>query len=106
SKKKGMWMGGNVPLGYDVRDRKLIINPSEAERVRLIFRRYAALGGVRRLKEALDRENVGSKLRLKSDGKTSGGGRFSRGALYALLKNPIYIGEIPHKGVSHPGQHH
>jgi DNA invertase Pin-like site-specific DNA recombinase len=105
SKKKGMWMGGNVPLGYDVRDRKLIINPNEAERVRLIFRRHAELGSVRRLKEALDHENIASKLRLKSDGKTSGGGRFSRGALYALLKNPIYIGEIPHKGVSHPGQH-
>jgi len=60
SKKKGMWMGGNVPLGYDVRDRKLIINPNEAERVRLIFRRYAELGIVRRLKQVLDRENVGS----------------------------------------------
>ncbi|HLO79246.1 MAG TPA: recombinase family protein [Magnetospirillum sp.] len=95
SKKKGMWMGGNVPLGYDVRDRKLEVNAGEAERVRHIFRRYLDLGCVRRLRENLQHAGHRSKS----------GGSFSRGALYALLSNPLYIGEIRHKDVRHPGLH-
>src|SRR5713226_6938810 len=63
SKKKGMWMGGNVPLGYDVRDRKLLINPGEAGTVQRIFQRYVALGSVRRIKEELDRDGIKSKPR-------------------------------------------
>jgi site-specific DNA recombinase len=105
SKKKGMWMGGNVPLGYDVRDRKLLINPGEAETVRRIFQRYVALGSVRRLKEELDREGIKSKPRAGKTGQPCGGRPFSRGALYQLLSNPLYVGEIRHKGVCHPGQH-
>ncbi|MGH9207623.1 MAG: recombinase family protein, partial [Acidimicrobiales bacterium] len=105
SKKKGMWMGGHVPLGYDVKDRKLVVNPIEAKIVRHIFGRYTVLGAVRLLKEELDRDNICSKPRTAKSGKRSGGRRFSRGALYQLLTNPTYIGEIRHKKASHPGQH-
>ncbi len=105
SKRKGMWMGGTVPLGYEVKDRKLEINPSEAETVRLIYRRYQELGWVRLLKEELDRQGIRSKVRISSKGVSSGGVPFTRGALYALLGNPLYIGEIAHKGARFPGQH-
>ena len=105
SKQKGMWMGGLVPLGYDVIDRRLVINKSEAETVREIFRRYLELGCVRLLKEDLDRRGVLSKRRTSKSGVESGGHSFSRGALYALLSNPIYVGEIRHKNLCHPGQH-
>jgi site-specific DNA recombinase len=105
SKRKGMWVGGLVPLGYEVRDRRLVIRPSEAETVRKIFLRYCGLGNVRLLKSELDRAGVRSKIRVANNGKQSGGDLFSRGALYALLKNPIYIGEVRHKGTRHPGQH-
>jgi site-specific DNA recombinase len=73
--------------------------------VRHIFSRYCELGSVRLLKEELDRNGVRSKLRVSKDGVESGGQVFSRGALYTLLRNPIYVGEIRHKGVCHPGQH-
>ncbi|MGA7869638.1 MAG: recombinase family protein [Candidatus Binatus sp.] len=106
SKRKGMWMGGCVPLGYDVRDRRIVIDEREAETVRYIFRRYQELGCVRLLKEELDRRGVVSKRRTSKTGIESGGHSFSRGALYALLSNPIYIGEIRHKNLRHPGQHH
>ena len=82
SKAKGMWMGGNVPLGYDVKDRKLIVNEAEAATVRLIFRHYAELGSVAVLKAELDRLGVVSKRREGAGGALSGGKRFSRGALY------------------------
>ena len=94
SKAKGMWMGGNVPHGYDVRDRKLIVNDAEAETVRLIFRRYAELGSVRTLTEELAGLGIVSKRRQGAGGVLAGGNRFSRGALYTLLQNPIYRGEI------------
>src|SRR5271166_5944525 len=103
SKRKGMWMGGLVPLGYEVRDRQLVINPSEAETVRQIFQRYCELGSVRLLKEELDRNGIRSKLRIARNGVQSGGQSFSRGALYTLLRNPIYIGEVRHKGTRYPG---
>ena len=105
SKRKGMWMGGLVPLGYDVRDRQLVINASEAETVRQISQRYCELGNVRLLKEEIDRIGVRSKLRIARNGGKSGGHSFSRGALYTLLGNPIYVGEVRHKGTRHPGQH-
>ncbi len=105
SKAKGMWMGGNVPLGYDVRERKLIVNDSEAETVRMIFHRYAELGSVRLLGHELDRLAVVSKRREGAGGVLAGGNRFSRGALYTLLQNPIYRGEIGHQGKVYPGQH-
>ena len=105
SKRKGMWMGGVVPLGYDVCDRRIVIDEREAETVRNIFRRYLELGCVRLLKEDLDRRGVVSKRRTSKNGIESGGHSFSRGALYALLSNPIYVGEIRHKNLRHPGQH-
>src|SRR6202158_6422970 len=105
SKRKGMWMGGFVPLGYDVCDRRIVIDEREAETVRYVFRRYQELGCVRLLKEDLDRRGVVSKRRTSKTGIDSGGHSFSRGALYALLSNPIYAGEIRHKKLRHPGQH-
>jgi site-specific DNA recombinase len=105
SKKKGMWMGGPLPLGYDVKDRKLLINETEAKTVRQIFRLYVELGTVRRLKEELDRLDIVTKYRVQKNGKQTGRKPFSRGNLYQLLSNPIYMGRIPHKGETYPGEH-
>src|SRR5689334_15518560 len=105
SKKKGMWMGGNPPLGYDARDRKLLVNEAEAETVRHIFRRYLELGSVRLLKEELEAQGILSKARLSALGRTWGGNRFARGALYLMLQNRIYLGEVVHKKQHYPGEH-
>jgi site-specific DNA recombinase len=105
SKRKGMWVGGLVPLGYEVRDGRLVIVPSEAKTVRQIFQRYSELGSVRLLKDELDRRGIRSKVRVAKNGKKSGGESFSRGALYTLLGNPIYIGKVRHKETRHPGLH-
>jgi DNA invertase Pin-like site-specific DNA recombinase len=105
SKKKGMWMGGLPSLGYDVKDRKLVINEAEAATVRHIFHRYLELGAVRTLQADLDAAGIISKRRTASDGSQYGAQRFSRGALYLMLKNRIYRGEIVHKGKSFPGEH-
>ena len=105
SKQKGMWMGGTVPLGYDVRDHRLVVNAKEAETVRLIFRLYIELKSVRKVRDELDRRSIVSKQRVSKAGVRSGGVRFGRGALYQMLANPIYVGEIRHKRLSHPGQH-
>ena len=105
SRRKGIWTGGVVPLGYDLRERRLVINPAEAEVVREIFRRYLELGYVRLLKEELDRRGVVSKSHSSTDGVRQKGYSFSRGALYVVLSNPLYIGEVRHCGVRHPGQH-
>jgi DNA invertase Pin-like site-specific DNA recombinase len=105
SKKKGMWMGGFCSLGYDIRDRRLVVNQEESKLVRHIYKRYLELGSVRLLKHDLDRRGIVSKIRISKSGARSGGSSFSRGALYALLANPIYMGEIRHKKVRHPGQH-
>ncbi len=105
SKAKGMWMGGNVPLGYDIKDRKLIVNGAEAVTVRMIFKRYAELASVRMLGQELDRRGIVSKRREGAGGVLAGGNRFSRGALYTLLQNPIYRGEISHQGKVYPGRH-
>ena len=98
-------MGGQPSLGYDVKDRKLIVNEAEATTVRMIFRRYLELGSVRALKAALDEEGVASKLRTTADGGAYGGKSFSRGALYLMLQNRIYRGEIVHKGTAYSGEH-
>ncbi|HEY0915021.1 MAG TPA: recombinase family protein [Solimonas sp.] len=100
SKKKGMWMGGSPPLGYMVQDRKLVIVPSEAETVRMLFQRYLTTSGSDELLAELRREGVTTKARV---GKPSF--RFRRGALYWLLSNPLYVGEIRHKGERYPGLH-
>src|ERR1700730_1667637 len=94
SKKKGMWMGGNVPLGYDVKDRKLIANEPEAATIRVMFRRYAELGSVSLLRAELDRLGIVSKRREGAGGRLAGGQHFSRGALYLMLQNRLYRGEI------------
>jgi len=105
SKKKGMWMGGVAPLGYDCVERRLILNQVEASTVRKIFRQYLRLGCVKKLKDFLDHKQIHSKIRTSSAGRTCGGAAYSRGALYHLLNNRIYIGEIVHRGQSYQGQH-
>src|SRR5262249_57405461 len=105
SKKKGMWMGGLPPLGYDTSDRTLVVNETEAQTVRHIYRRYAELGSVRLLKRELDAEGIVSKRRQSPDGGRWGGKPLARGALYLMLQNRIYLGEIVHKDRSYPGEH-
>jgi site-specific DNA recombinase len=105
SKKKGMWMGGTVPLGYDVRDRQLLINETEAETVRYVYRRYIELGTVQSLIKALAAEGMKTKSQVSSNGKTRGGIPFSRGQLYHLLQNRLYIGKIVHGDAVYEGQH-
>jgi DNA invertase Pin-like site-specific DNA recombinase/AraC-like DNA-binding protein len=105
SKKKGIWMGGLPPLGYDVDDRKLVVNETEAETVRHIYRRYAALGSVLALTGELDDAGIVSKLRVDKFGRRTGGKPLARGALYLMLQNRIYRGEIVHKRASYPGEH-
>jgi len=105
SKKKGMWMGGLPSLGYDVDDRKLVVNAAEAETVRHIYRRYAELGSVRALKDELDQDGIVSKLRVDRYGRQTGGKPLARGALYLMLQNRIYRGKIVHKDKCYPGEH-
>jgi site-specific DNA recombinase len=100
SKKKGLWMGGPVPLGYEVRDKRLIINPQEAATVRALFNLYRERGTVRRLKEAVERRGLTTKRRGDASGKP-----FTRGHLYQILGNALYVGEVVHRGVTYPGQH-
>ena len=105
SKKKGMWMGGLPSLGYDVQNRKLVINEAEAGTVIHIFRRYVELRSVRVLREELDAAGIRSKRRVLADGTSLGGQKLSRGGLYLMLQNRIYRGEITHKGSAYPGEH-
>ena len=105
SKRRGLWMGGVVPLGYDVRDRRLIINQAEAKTVRSLFRLYCKLGTVNLLKEEADRLRLRTKVRKPNNGERSGGEAFTRGHLYKLLQNPIYVGDIAHKGARYKGEH-
>ncbi|HZK91615.1 MAG TPA: recombinase family protein [Stellaceae bacterium] len=105
SKRKGMWMGGVPPLGYTVRDRRLIIVEHAAETVRHIFRRYAAIGSVRLLSEELEAKGITSKSWTSASGRSWGGKPIARGALYLMLQNPIYRGEIVHKDETYPGEH-
>jgi site-specific DNA recombinase len=105
SKKKGMWMGGNVPLGYDADERALMINPAEAETVRRIFALYRELSCVRRVKKEADQLGLRTKRIRITKGAERGGTQFSRGHIYRLLSNPIYTGRIAHKGQLYPGQH-
>jgi len=106
SVKKGMWMGGVVPLGYENCDRKLIVNDDDARTVRHIFQRYLELKNVKALKAELDREGYVTRLRISKSGKNIGGGQFYRGSLYTILKNPIYIGKLKHHDKVYDGRHH
>ncbi|MGB3806562.1 MAG: recombinase family protein [Erythrobacter sp.] len=105
SKKKGMWMGGGVPAGYVVEDRKLMIDEEQAALVRDIFQRYLDLRSVPLLVDALAREGIVSPIRISRVGNRLGGKPFTKGALYHLLQNRIYRGEVSHKGRHFPGDH-
>ena len=105
SKKKGIWMGGTVPLGYDIDNRLLLINEGEADLIRRIFTLYLDCGSVDVLCRRLGEQGVLSKVRVTRAGKVEGGLPFTRGALYYLLQNRLYIGEIVHKTTAYPGLH-
>ena len=105
SKKKGMWMGGPVPLGYEIRDRKLVINDVEATTVRHIFERYSELGSGQLLLKELRQQGIRTKRRVYRDGTIRGNVPFTRGSLFHLLKNRIYRGEMVHKGKPNLGEH-
>jgi site-specific DNA recombinase len=95
SRKRGMWMGGFVPLGYSVKDRKLVINEDEAELVRSIFKQFVKVGSGTKLVRQLALENVRNRY----------GKLIDKGALYKMLNNRIYIGQAVHKGTAYPGEH-
>ncbi len=95
SRAKGMWMGGTVPLGYEVKDRKLVVQAADAAVVRSIFERFIEIGSATVLARELRREGVRSRR----------GNRIDKGSVYKLLNNPVYIGMAVHKGTAHPGEH-
>ena len=105
SKARGMWMGGLPPLGYAPDGRTLKIIAQEADLVRHIFRSYLTQGTVNGLVKQLAEQSLRSKVWVTAKGRAMGGHPFASGALYHLLRNPIFIGQIPHKGVNHPGLH-
>jgi site-specific DNA recombinase len=104
SKRKGLWVGGTLPLGYEMKDGKIAIVEEEAELVRSIFRRYIELGSVNELLRDLKERDIRTKTRLLSTGATRGGIPFGRGALYYLLNNHFYIGEVKYKNDILPGE--
>lgn len=105
SKKRGMWMGGPIPLGYDVKDRGLVINEAEARTVRRIFELYLDLGSVRLVEEELRTLGLTTKSYVAKSGRQMGGQHFTRGHLYKILGNPLYAGAVSHKGTTHKGLH-
>ncbi|MCA0201846.1 MAG: recombinase family protein [Proteobacteria bacterium] len=105
SKRKGMFMGGGYPLGYDLQDHQLVINEVEAEQVRTIFALYLELKCVRRMEAELIKRAIYSKRRVSGTGRATGGTRLGRGHLYYILKNRTYLGEIVHKGQIYEGRH-
>lgn len=105
SKKKGMWMGGGVPYGYDVEERQLLINEAEAETVRLVFERYAELKSVPQLVDELAAKDIRTRTRIWKNGRVAGGIHFKTGTLTHLLQNPIYVGKVRHKGKIYDGAH-
>jgi site-specific DNA recombinase len=104
SKRKGIWVGGNLPLGYEMKDGKIAVVEEEAELVRSIFRRYLELGGVNELVRDLRERNIRTKSRKLSTGRTRGGILFGRGALQYLLSNHFYVGEVKYKNEILPGE--
>jgi site-specific DNA recombinase len=104
SKRKGLWVGGPLPLGYQMRDGKIAVVESEAERVRMIYRRYLELGAVNALVRDLRERDIRTKERLLATGATRGGVLFGRGALFYLLRNRFYIGEVEYKEEILPGE--
>ncbi|MGB8813050.1 MAG: recombinase family protein, partial [Paracoccaceae bacterium] len=109
SKKKGLWMGGTLPLGYDrhpdPQRRELVVNADEAGTVRQLFDLYARLGNLRLVEAEADRLALRPKIGITPAGLHRGAGPFTRGQLHYLLMNPVYIGRIRHKENTYPGQH-
>src|SRR5262245_26288384 len=105
SRKKGKWTGGSIPLGYDSKDKKLVVNKHEAETVQHIFRRYLAAKNLRHVVEDLDRNAIVTKTRIVTNGRRIGGIPFTYGPLAYLLKNRTYIGETGHDGAWFKGEH-
>ncbi len=109
SKKKGLWMGGNLPLGYDrhpdPKARTLVVNEEEARTVRHLFGLYDELGCLRKVEERATAEDLRSKRAVRSDGSIKGDYLLSRGQIYYLLRNPVYLGKIRHKNKIWDGQH-
>jgi len=104
SQRKGLWVGGPLPLGYEMKDGKIAVVESEAEQVRLIFKRYLELSGVNALVRDLKDRNICTRTRLLATGGTRGGIAFERGTLFYLLRNRFYIGEVRYKGEILPGE--
>ena len=104
SKRKGLWVGGPLPLGYDMQDGKIAVVESEAEQVKLIYKRYLELSGVNALVRDLKERNIRTKTRPLATGGIRGGIPFERGALFYLLRNRFYIGEVRYKGEILPGE--
>ncbi|KAA2236438.1 recombinase family protein [Salinarimonas soli] len=105
SKRKGLWMGGLVPLGYEAAGRTLVVNEAEATTVRVIYERYLALRSVDALAAELEALGLRTKVRAGASRRNRGGVAFSRGHLYRILSNPLYAGRIRHKGQVYAGQH-
>ena len=105
SKRRGMWMGGNVPVGYLVKDRKLLINEPQAEVVRAIYQRYLEIGSVVELVDVLEREAYRTEVKISAAGQMRGGVLYSRGMLYRLLTNAVYRGMVVHKREHFAGEH-
>jgi site-specific DNA recombinase len=105
SKAKGIWVGGSIPLGYASVKKKLVVVPEEAETVRLILRRYLALGSIRDLAEDLDCKGIRTRRQLLATGKVRGGIRFGVGSVAQLLRNRFYVGEVAYRGAVHIGEH-
>src|SRR5271156_2543169 len=104
SKRKGLWVGGPLPLGYHMKDDKIAVVEDEAERVRLIYRRYLELGGVNALVRDLRKRDIRTKSRPLATGTTRGGVPFGRGSLFYLLRNRFYVGEVEYKDEILPGE--
>jgi site-specific DNA recombinase len=104
SKRKGIWVGGNLPLGYEMKDGKIAVVEEEAEQVRFIYRRYLELGSVNELVRDLGERDIRTKFKKLSTGTTRGGIPFGRGSLYYLLNNHFYIGEVKYKNEILPGE--
>ena len=105
SKRKGMWMGGPVPMGYEVDARKLVVNETEADLVRHIYQRYLEMSSVVELADELNRQGYRTKVQQRASGPHRGGCIFRRGTLYHLLSNRIYLGQMVHKGEYFAGEH-
>ena len=105
SRKRGLWMGGLAPLGYDIVERKLVVNPAEADLVRLIFQRFLEVGSATKLVGELAAAGHRTKSWTTQGGKAISGSKIDKGFLYKLLNNRIYLGEAVHKGAVYPGEH-